>query len=284
MASKTLESKRTATAVDMPPADAPIHPAADVFPALAADDYAELRRDIELHGILEPIWVDPEGQVLDGRHRLRAAYELGMTCQTLVYDGPDAVGFVSSMNLHRRHLTESQRAIVAAKLANLMEGRPSKKTPPIGGVSTKAAAKVLHVSPRSVERAKCVLKHGSPEVIRAVESGDLRVGKAAVLVKPAIEQPQTRDVSTIEPAENIDSQKAEKAQTSSRSRARLLSSLSALRHELIGSLEPIRSGVPWEYRRRFLDELSDYLHEADALTRATWKRQLGGDRKEQRHA
>jgi ParB-like chromosome segregation protein Spo0J len=201
---KTFEPKRPATAVNMPPADADIHPAADIFPPLSDTEYADLHRDIELHGVLEPIWVDVKGQVLDGRHRLRAAHELGMTCQTFVYDGSDPIGFVISLNLHRRHLTESQRAMVAAKLTNLREGRPSQKTPPIGGVSTKAAAKALHVGTRSVERAKTVLKQGSPEIVRAVESGEMRVFPAAALATAAIEEPpQTTEESNIDPSEKI---------------------------------------------------------------------------------
>lgn len=38
------------------------------------------------------------------------------------YTGNDTTGFVVSLNLYRRHLTESQRAAAAAKLANLALG------------------------------------------------------------------------------------------------------------------------------------------------------------------
>lgn len=181
MASPTLVSNQAATAVDMPPADARIHPAAAIFPPLSVTADAALRRDIELNGVLNPVWVDAEGRVLDGRHRLRAAHELGIVCQTAVYDGPDPVSFVLSQNLHRRHLTTSQRAMVAAKVATLGEGRPSKNTPQNCGVSTKQAAEMLRVGTRTVECAKTVLKHGSPEIVRAVEMGELRVGPAAAL-------------------------------------------------------------------------------------------------------
>jgi hypothetical protein len=39
-------------------------------------------------------------------------------------EGDDPLTFVVSMNLRRRHLDESQRAIIAATLANMNEWRP----------------------------------------------------------------------------------------------------------------------------------------------------------------
>lgn len=63
---------------------------------------------------------------------------------------------VISLNLKRRHLIESQRAMVAAKLANLGEGRPSHKTPPIGGLSQNDAAKLLKVGVRTVQLWRCL--------------------------------------------------------------------------------------------------------------------------------
>jgi hypothetical protein len=197
MGSQTLVSNQAATAVHMPPADALIHPAAAILPLLSGTAYAALRRDMELNGVRNPIWVDPGGRVLDGRHRLRAAHELGIVCQTVVYEGPDPIGFVLSQNLHRRHLTTSQRAMVAAKVATLGEGRPSKNTPQNCGVSTKQAAETLHVGTRTVECAKTVLKHGSPEIVRAVELGELRVGTAAALATAATNTSQQIEESAL---------------------------------------------------------------------------------------
>ena len=68
------------------------------------------------------------------------------------YDGFDAVGFVISLNLHRRHLSESQRAAVAAKLANLAEGARTDIEPSanLQKVSQADGTKLLNVSARSV--------------------------------------------------------------------------------------------------------------------------------------
>ena len=52
--------------------------------------------------------------------------------------------------LHRRHLNEGQRSMVAARVANLEEGRPAK-TAPIDAVSQHEAADMLNVSRPSVQ-------------------------------------------------------------------------------------------------------------------------------------
>jgi Phage integrase, N-terminal SAM-like domain len=57
--------------VPRPPADAPIHPAATLFPSLSVAARAELRADIASNGVIEPIYVDPKGRLLDGRHGIR---------------------------------------------------------------------------------------------------------------------------------------------------------------------------------------------------------------------
>lgn len=74
----------------------------------------------------------------------------------------DAVGYVASLNLHRRHLTESQRGMVAAKLANLEQGRPSAKAAnlPDSGVTQQRAAEMLNVSERTVRAASKVKDDG----------------------------------------------------------------------------------------------------------------------------
>ena len=57
-----------------------------------------------------------------------------------------------SMNLHRRHLNESQRAMVAKRLATLRVGQ-GKANAPIGASSQDEAADMLHVSRRAVQHA-----------------------------------------------------------------------------------------------------------------------------------
>jgi len=89
------------------------HAAAEIFPQMDEGNFQELKDDIAANGQQEPI-VTYQGQILDGRHRYRACTELGIEPLIREYEGDDPWGFVVSMNLHRRHLKDSQRAMIAA--------------------------------------------------------------------------------------------------------------------------------------------------------------------------
>ena len=97
-----------------------IHPLADLFPSMDEDAFHRLKEDVKANGIIEPIWLHNQ-QIIDGRHRHRAATELAIPCPSRDYTGNDPLGFVISLNLKRRHLNESQRALVAAKIANMKQ-------------------------------------------------------------------------------------------------------------------------------------------------------------------
>lgn len=74
-----------------------------------------------------------------------------------------------SKNLYRRQLTESQRGLVASKVATLKAGmnQHSREVPPPGGssngharVSQRAAAKTMNVGVRTVQAATSTRANG----------------------------------------------------------------------------------------------------------------------------
>jgi len=192
------------------------HPLANLFPLMLERDLDELAADIAEHGQREPIYIY-EGKILDGRNRFRACRKLKREpwFEPWPFVGEprkgesrdrDPLAFVVSMNLRRRHLDESQRALVAAKLASLKKGRPpsQREAPgeevlenvadlnaPIGafsiqappGVTMPAAARLLNVGRRSITRAREVLVHGDTALVAAVEAGEVSVWDAAKIVR-----------------------------------------------------------------------------------------------------
>ena len=96
------------------------HPHADLFPLLEGDELQALADDIKEHGQRQPI-VMHEGKILDGRNRYLACRMAETEPEFVDYDGTDALGFVVSLNWRRRHLSASQRAFVAAQIANMRQ-------------------------------------------------------------------------------------------------------------------------------------------------------------------
>ena len=155
------------------------HPVSEIFPSMPPAEFDALVADITANGLREPIHV-MGNSVVDGRHRYRACLQAGIEPQFVVVpDGTDLNALVISLNLRRRHLDESQRAMVAARLANLPLG--SNQHAQICAPSQDSAAEMLNVSRRTVQHARAVLEHGAPELATAVDSGVIAVSSAAAL-------------------------------------------------------------------------------------------------------
>ena len=143
------------------------HPYATMFPALPDDEIEELANDIEENGQQNPIWVDEDGLVLDGRNRSIACRLKGITPKIQVFYGTDEdkLHFVCSQNIKRRHLDTSQRAMIAAKLQDSLavlaqvrmkagKADPEENLPQGRAPQTRdQAGKAMNVSGRSVDMA-----------------------------------------------------------------------------------------------------------------------------------
>ncbi|MBQ1388598.1 MAG: ParB N-terminal domain-containing protein, partial [Clostridia bacterium] len=83
-----------------------------VMPNLSAEEYAELKADIQLRGVMVPIEFDEKGNVLDGHHRLQICGELGITDYPKVIRAgmteQEKYTHARKLNMARRHLTQEQ--------------------------------------------------------------------------------------------------------------------------------------------------------------------------------
>lgn len=183
-----------------------VHPAAELFPLLGDEALSELTADIRTHGLRHEI-VTYQGAVLDGRNRLRACELAGVEPRFEEFHGTDPVAYVVSANLQRRHLNESQRAMLGGRLMPILREEAKKRqadhasTAPGRGKSLPTnssgvmepnnnkgearanAARLANVGSTSVQAAVNVLKDGVPELIAAVDKGQVPVNAAAKIAK-----------------------------------------------------------------------------------------------------
>ena len=176
------------------------HPLANIFPLIEGEEFRRLVDDISKNGLKQRI-VLFEGKILDGRNRYLASREAGYTDPSFFqpggslveeYNGDNALQYVVSLNLHRRHLTDQQRAAIAAEVANIGHGGNRIKSPSgdliCTAVSQAEAAKLMNVSKRSVERA-VQRKKVTPEAHE-----DVRAGR----------KPKANDAEAVESVSRID--------------------------------------------------------------------------------
>lgn len=175
------------------------HEASDIFP-LDEENLDELAEDIIKHGQQVAIEI-LDGEIIDGRRRYLACKRAKVEPRVIEVnvDIDDLVDYVVSLNLHRRHLTPSQRATSAAKATKLKEkyareakGRQvatlmrGKERPVVENLPPRSDAgktrdkmgKVFGVSGRMVTSAEKVLRKGTPALKDAVDTKLMAISTA----------------------------------------------------------------------------------------------------------
>ena len=142
-----------------------VHPAAALFPMMSADELADLADDIKANGLLQPIVLDAEGTLIDGRNRLAACKLAKVKPRFAQLNGQDPTAYILASNVMRRHMTHGQRAMVVAKTYYQMETKDVQ----VAHLSHSEAARIAGVPRRRIIEADLILKH-APEQVDSVIS------------------------------------------------------------------------------------------------------------------
>ena len=202
----------------------PVHPVASLFPMIDDDALNALAEDIKKNGQREPIIVAyldeamiDEPVVIDGRNRHAACklagiepeFKFVMSLNDRELSPQVIADWIISHNLHRRHLTTSQKAMVGqGYLAYLKE--EAKKRQDAGRVNSHAsrrgelvspksdepksvqgsrsdvqAAKLVGVGKNSIRDADFVMKN-DPELAQQVRDSKVTVSAAAKRIREAL--------------------------------------------------------------------------------------------------
>jgi N6-adenosine-specific RNA methylase IME4 len=178
------------------------HPVAAIFRLLEGEEFADLVASIKANGLLNPIWLHPDGRIIDGRNRERACAEAGVEPRYQTWNGKGSLTeFVFDQNYKRRHLNATEKAL-AAKKAEPFFAHEAKERQRAAGrefhrgkrkVSQRIdkpnenraaarAAKVAKSNRQYVADLKRIEKE-SPQVYAKIEAGELELPKAKQEIK-----------------------------------------------------------------------------------------------------
>ena len=164
------------------------HEYANIFPMMGEDEFKGLVSDIEANGLREPIYTH-EGKIIDGRNRFKACLAIGMEPIFEEWNGTGSlVQFVLSLNLHRRHLNSSQKAVVALEILPMLEKEAKerqlstlKQNTTVSqridtreerqGRATTQAAQMTNTNRQYVADAKRIHDE-APEMLEEIKSGE----------------------------------------------------------------------------------------------------------------
>ena len=168
------------------------HPLSEVCRDIPEKEFESLKYNILLNGVVRNTIFTLDGKILDGWHRYKAVKELteegmisldvGLTYELsfIEYDGADPVRFVLSKNIHRRHLTVSQRSAIIVDAYKWFKRGQRNQMGPLGPFDSKTLAEMIKeagVGESSIKRAKR-LKKNALDLFNKVIDGDISLRAA----------------------------------------------------------------------------------------------------------
>jgi ParB family chromosome partitioning protein len=159
--------------------------AVELFGNLAEEEFRELVRSVSEHGVLVPLVVRPDGTILCGHQRVRAARQAGLQevpCIEVDPPSEEACKLIAiDDNLKRRHLSPIDRAKLFVERKKVAEAT-RRKDGSEPGLSRDLAASGLGISGRQAQKYEAI--HRLPaEVKEMVSRGELGVEAAAQVAR-----------------------------------------------------------------------------------------------------
>lgn len=173
-----------------------IHPFANRFRMMSELEFEALKEDISQNGVQEEILLY-RGKILDGRNRFRACIELEKEGRLPPgnpkfdkFDGSeeDAGRHVTSLNLMRRHLTKSEKAmtLVLDGLVALPPTDGTRRQPGTGRDSIMEVGRRYGVNHMTLYKAAYIRAHDE-DLARAVAEGKYSVPVAEKMIRNRVE-------------------------------------------------------------------------------------------------
>ncbi|MET3828595.1 ParB family chromosome partitioning protein [Paenibacillus sp. DS2363] len=160
----------------------------------------ELANDIEQNGLINPIVVTPDHQLIAGERRLRAHQYLGRKEVIVrvmeISDFEHQLRLEISENEHRKEFTFSERVEWAKRLEEVERikakermagGKENVPEQPAGQVRDIVADQAGFGSGRTYDKAKFIMENATPEIIQQLDAGIISTHKAYVETKDRLE-------------------------------------------------------------------------------------------------
>lgn len=187
-----------------------IHELANRYPLMSEEEREVLKQSLLKSGQLNPIYLF-DGEIIDGRNRYLVMKELAEKGQlsfkpkieTYPCKKEDLPTIVEALNVHRRHLSPSQKAAIGVKnylpiqrqLAQERQQKGVSVNLSEGGKTAEIIAKMVGVSTTYIEKAIKVIT--DTELFSLLEDGKINVVDAEIVASNATSEQRQEIINKI---------------------------------------------------------------------------------------